>query len=78
MLILSIKLVTVTLEGRAMTTNLTIRPVVERLVGVVPDVERVVLEPIIEEIEDLKRQRNAVVLAHNYSSATPWCSPTTT
>ncbi len=49
-----------------MTTNLTIRPVAERLDGIVPDVERIVLEPIIDEIEDLKRQRNAVVLAHNY------------
>ncbi|HSF87644.1 MAG TPA: quinolinate synthase NadA [Acidimicrobiia bacterium] len=49
-----------------MTTHLTIRPVSERLDGIVPDIERVVLEPIIEEIEALKRQRNAVVLAHNY------------
>ncbi len=49
-----------------MTTNLTILPVEQRLEGIIPDVERVVLEPIIEEIEQLKRQRNAVVLAHNY------------
>ncbi len=49
-----------------MTTNLTVLPVGERLEGIVPDVERIVLEPIIEEIEALKRQRNAVVLAHNY------------
>jgi quinolinate synthase len=38
----------------------------ERLEGIVPDVERVVLEPLIEEIERLKVERNAVVLAHNY------------
>ena len=49
-----------------MTTNLTILPVDQRLDGIVPDVERAVLEPIIEEIDELKKQRNAVVLAHNY------------
>ncbi len=52
-------------------TNLTIRPaevapVEERLAGIVPDVERVVLEPLVAEIEHLKKERNAVVLAHNY------------
>jgi quinolinate synthase len=36
------------------------------LEGIVPGVERVVLEPLIEEIERLKVERNAVVLAHNY------------
>ncbi|MEE8129783.1 MAG: quinolinate synthase NadA [Vicinamibacterales bacterium] len=48
------------------TTQIELRPVGERLVDVVPDVERFVLEPIIEEIEQLKRERHAVVLAHNY------------
>ena len=38
----------------------------ERLEGIVPDVEIALLTPIIEEIEELKRRRNAVVLAHNY------------
>lgn len=38
----------------------------ERLVDVIPDVEIAVVTPIIEEIETLKRERNAVVLAHNY------------
>jgi len=38
----------------------------ERLRGIVPDVEIAILGPVIEEIEDLKRRRNAVVLAHNY------------
>src|SRR5690606_10721159 len=37
-----------------------------RLGGILPDVEIAALEPIISEIEDLKRVRNAVVLAHNY------------
>lgn len=38
----------------------------ERLSGILPDVEIAVLEPLIEEIEELKQQRRAVVLAHNY------------
>lgn len=32
----------------------------------VPDIEAAILEPILAEIDELKRQRNAVVLAHNY------------
>jgi len=38
----------------------------ERLQGILPDVEIAAVSPVIEEIEDLKRRRNAVVLAHNY------------
>jgi quinolinate synthase len=38
----------------------------ERLRGIVPDVEIAALGPIIEEIEELKVRRRAVVLAHNY------------
>ncbi len=41
-------------------------PVNERLDGVLPDVERFIAEPIIADIDRLKRERNAVVLAHNY------------
>ncbi len=41
-------------------------PIELRLAGIVPDVERVIAEELIREIEDLKVQRNAVVLAHNY------------
>jgi len=37
-----------------------------RLGHVLPDVEIAALEPIIEEITRLKRERNAVLLAHNY------------
>jgi quinolinate synthase len=44
---------------------ITLRPR-ERLSTVLPDIEIAVVEPIIEEIEQLKRTRNAVVLAHNY------------
>ena len=36
------------------------------LAGIVPDVELAILIPIIADIERLKRERNAVVLAHNY------------
>jgi len=45
------------------TTTLTITG---RLDNVLPDVEIAALTPLLEEIEDLKAQRNAVVLAHNY------------
>jgi quinolinate synthase len=38
----------------------------ERLRGVLPDVEIAALAPLIEEIDELKVRRNAVVLAHNY------------
>lgn len=38
----------------------------ERLADVLPDVEIKALEPLMAEIEQLKQQRNAVVLAHNY------------
>lgn len=36
------------------------------LQGVLPDIEIAVLEPLIAEINRLKLERNAVVLAHNY------------
>jgi quinolinate synthase len=38
----------------------------ERLRGLLPDAEIAAIGPLIEEIEELKRERNAVVLAHNY------------
>jgi quinolinate synthase len=47
-------------------TALNLLPIEDRLTGVVPDVEKAVLDPIIEDIERLKTERNAVVLAHNY------------
>lgn len=36
------------------------------LAGILPDVELAIVDPILEEIEQLKLERNAVVLAHNY------------
>jgi quinolinate synthase len=37
-----------------------------RLAGILPDIEIAVVEPLIEQIEALKKSRHAVVLAHNY------------
>ena len=36
------------------------------LAGVLPDFEVIALQPTIEAIEDLKKRRNAIILAHNY------------
>jgi quinolinate synthase len=49
-----------------MTPALTAASPVERLRGVLPEVEIAALTPLLEEIEELKQRRNAVVLAHNY------------
>jgi quinolinate synthase len=38
----------------------------ERLSGILPDAEIAALEPLIEEIDALKDERRAVILAHNY------------
>jgi len=38
----------------------------DRLTGILPDIEIGALEPLIEDIVQLKKARNAVVLAHNY------------
>ncbi len=46
-----------------MSSTLTLS---DRLDGVLPPVEVAALTPLIEEIEQLKIKRNAVVLAHNY------------
>ncbi len=45
---------------------MTAPTIADRLVDVIPEIEIAVATPIIEEIEALKRTRNAVVLAHNY------------
>jgi quinolinate synthase len=49
-----------------MTHSSVIAPPAERLRGILPDVEIAALAPLIEEIDELKARRNAVVLAHNY------------
>ncbi len=38
----------------------------DRLAGVLPDIERHIVGPIIADIERLKQERDAIVLAHNY------------
>jgi quinolinate synthase len=48
------------------TPSVTLASPQERLRGVLPDVEIAALAPLIEEIDELKIRRNAVVLAHNY------------
>jgi len=40
----------------------------ERARAVIPDVEWAIFEPLIETINRLKRERNAVILAHNYQT----------
>ena len=49
-----------------MPTQISTAPVHLRLDGLVPDVEAALHEPLIREIDELKRTRNAVVLSHNY------------
>jgi quinolinate synthase len=48
------------------SVTLTERSPAQRLHGVLPDAEIAAIGPLLEEIEALKRERNAVVLAHNY------------
>ncbi len=43
-------------------------PIYERVRHVIPEVEWAVHAPLIAAINDLKRQRNAVILAHNYQT----------
>jgi quinolinate synthase len=50
----------------APTSSTTALSPAERLRGILPDVEIAALAPLIEEIDELKAKRNAVVLAHNY------------
>ena len=38
----------------------------DRLAGVLPDIERHIVGPIIDDITRLKQERDAIVLAHNY------------
>jgi quinolinate synthase len=38
----------------------------DRLAGVLPEIERHIVGPIIADIERLKQERDAIVLAHNY------------
>ena len=44
------------------------RPIFERIKHVMPDVEWPIHAPLIAAINDLKKERNAVILAHNYQT----------
>ncbi|MCZ6768073.1 MAG: quinolinate synthase NadA, partial [Acidobacteria bacterium] len=43
-------------------------PTYERLRAVIPDIEWPVHAPLIAAINELKQQRNAIILAHNYQT----------
>lgn len=47
-------------------TRITTEPLRQRLIDVVPDSEFELFAPYIAAINDLKAERNAIVLAHNY------------
>jgi quinolinate synthase len=47
-----------------MGTTAVARSTFDRLDRILPDVEIAALAPVIDEIEQLKRERNAVLLAH--------------
>jgi len=44
------------------------KPIYERVKHVIPDVEWPIHAPLIAAINDLKRERNATILAHNYQT----------
>ena len=44
------------------------KPVYDRVKHVIPDVEWAIHAPLIAAINELKRERNAIVLAHNYQT----------
>ena len=46
----------------------TVNPLLEKVQGVIPEVEWPIISPLVERINELKLEKNAVVLAHNYQS----------
>jgi quinolinate synthase len=46
----------------------TLSPVYEKLQGVIPEIEWAVHAPYIERIQELKKKKNAIILAHNYQT----------
>jgi quinolinate synthase len=57
-------------DGLAFTTDVAAAtaPLYERLKNVIPAIEWAVFAPEIEAIQKLKRERNAIILAHNYQT----------
>ena len=43
-----------------------VRPIYERLSHVIPEIEWPIFAPYVKAINELKREKNAVILAHNY------------
>src|SRR5881396_1150587 len=43
-------------------------PIYERVRGVIPEIEWPVHAPYVARINELKRERNAIILAHNYQT----------
>ena len=43
-----------------------VRPIYERLSHVIPEIEWPIFAPYVKAIYDVKREKNAVILAHNY------------
>ena len=56
-------------SNQELTVDLArVEPLYERVKSVIPDVEWPVHAPHVAAINDLKRERNAVILAHNYQT----------
>ena len=56
---------------RASTTGTIVRSLYAKVSHVIPEIEWAAHEPYIRSINALKKQRNAVVLAHNHPSGDP-------
>jgi quinolinate synthase len=46
----------------------TLSPLYRKLQGIIPEIEWAVHAPYIERIQELKKTRNAIILAHNYQT----------
>ena len=67
MLVSRVQMQTKMIKYNSGETEESQRPI-QKLKGVVPSVEWPILEPLIERVNALKSEKNAVVLAHNYQT----------